>query len=429
MKPTPLQLIATLSLVLAIAHTFAAKRIHHFSRRFPDGSIGENTFVLLGEVEVVFGFWAALYLLARGFIEGFGAVGAFTDGLHFSEPLFVFVIMTMAATRPVLSAADALIAFLSRLAPRNLQPVSYYFAALTAGPLLGSLITEPAAMTVTALMLKSRYYDRKMSRRFMYSTLGALFVNVSIGGTLTSYAAPPVLMVAGRWGWDTSFMLTHFGWKALLAVIINAGLCVMLNRSEIVSAFSHGAPAAAKSLKTPLWVMAAHGLFLCAVVLAAHHVTLFFGIFLFFLGFVTACSEYNDALKLKESMLVAFFLAGLVVLGSDQGWWLMPLLTSLKTKALFVGATTLTAITDNAALTYLGAQVPSLSAPSRYALVAGAVAGGGLTVIANAPNPAGYSILNSAFGKEGMSAWHLFLGALVPTLVAVTCLLLAPGWS
>ena len=58
--------------------------------------------------------------------------------------------------------------------------------------------------------------------------------------------------------------------------------------------------------------------------------------------------------------------------------------------ALFFGAAALTAITDNAALTYLGSLVEDISDQSKYSLVAGAVAGGGLTVIANAPNPAGF---------------------------------------
>jgi hypothetical protein len=51
------------------------------------------------------------------------------------------------------------------------------------------------------------------------------------------------------------------------------------------------------------------------------------------------------------------------------------------------------------------------------AVLAGAVAGGGLTVIANAPNPAGQSILVSRFGDEGISAVKLFLWAILPTVI------------
>jgi Na+/H+ antiporter NhaD/arsenite permease-like protein len=118
-------------------------------------------------------------------------------------------------------------------------------------------------------------------------------------------------------------------------------------------------------------------------------------------------------------MLVAFFLAGLVVLGSQQKWWLQPLLTNLDSTSVYYGATVLTAITDNAALTYLGSLVEGLSDEFKYSLVAGALTGGGLTVIANAPNPAGYSILKSSFNDGVISPLYLFLYAVPPTIIAI----------
>jgi Na+/H+ antiporter NhaD/arsenite permease-like protein len=88
---------------------------------------------------------------------------------------------------------------------------------------------------------------------------------------------------------------------------------------------------------------------------------------------------------------------------------------------MYFGATALTAITDNAALTYLGSLVEGISDQLKYALVAGAVTGGGLTVIANAPNPAGAGILQSskAFEGTGISPVGLLLGAIPPTLIAI----------
>ena len=164
-----------------------------------------------------------------------------------------------------------------------------------------------------------------------------------------------------------------------------------------------------------------HVAFLALVVAFAHHPDVFFGVFVLFLGLVTATREYQEALKLREGLLVGFFLAGLVTLGSLQAYWLKPLIQSLSGNALFFGATGLTAITDNAALTYLGSLVEGISDELKYALVAGAVAGGGLTVIANAPNPAGVGILQDAkvFEDEGISPLGLFLGALPPTAVAI----------
>lgn len=131
-----------------------------------------------------------------------------------------------------------------------------------------------------------------------------------------------------------------------------------------------------------------------------------------------AYPRYQAPLILREALLVAFFLGGLVVLGGMQRWWLQPLLLSLSQDGVFVGATLLTAFTDNAALTYLGSLVPNLPASFQYALVAGAVTGGGLTIIANAPNPAGQAILRQYFGEEGIKPLGLLAAALLPTLVA-----------
>ncbi|MNE51832.1 hypothetical protein D3C80_1464790 [compost metagenome] len=91
----------------------------------------------------------------------------------------------------------------------------------------------------------------------------------------------------------------------------------------------------------------------------------------------------------------------------------------MDSTAVFFGATALTAITDNAALTYLGSLVEGLSDEFKVALVAGAVTGGGLTVIANAPNPAGVSILRGKFEGSTINALGLLIAALPPTLVAV----------
>ena len=179
----------------------------------------------------------------------------------------------------------------------------------------------------------------------------------------------------------------------------------------------------------PLWLTGLHMATLAMVVAFAHHPDVFFGVFVLFLGLVKATDEFQDALKVKEGLLVGFFLAGLVTLGSLQEYWLKPLIQSLGGTALFFGATGLTAITDNAALTYLGSLVEGIADPLKYALVAGAVTGGGLTVIANAPNPAGAGILQDSkvFEGEGISPARLFLAALWPTAVAIAAFWFIPG--
>ncbi|HEY8279981.1 MAG TPA: putative Na+/H+ antiporter, partial [Bdellovibrionota bacterium] len=341
----------------------------------------------------------------------------FLESCSFTEPAFVFVIMAVCATRPILEVSIRVLAFLSKLLPLP-RAISFYLTTLVLGPLLGSFITEPAAMTVCALVLLRKYFGKDSSEKLKYATIGLLFVNISIGGTLTPYAAPPVLMVAKKWNWDLAFMLTHFGWKALLAIAISTAVVAYRFRKDLIK-ISLKESFSEKPM--PLWISMAYFTFLALIVLSSHHLPLFAGIFLFFLGLVSVTREYQHEIKLREGLLVAFFLGGLVVLGSPQRWWLEPILTRLHALPLYLGSVSLTAITDNAALTYLGSQVPDLSEASRYALVAGSVVGGGLTVIANAPNPAGYGILNPAFGKDGISPLRLFQSALLPTGIAGIC--------
>jgi Na+/H+ antiporter NhaD/arsenite permease-like protein len=417
LNPSPIEILASVLFGLAVLHTFSVKRFAHWAHQYPPGSVRENLLHFLAETDVVFGLWAAALFVGVAVLKGTlqGAL-TYVEGLNFTEPKFVFVVMVVAATRPVVKLAEAFIAFSARLIPVS-ESIGFYVAALFLGPLLGSFITEPAAMTLLALVLKRRYFDRGISSKLAYATLGLLFVNVSIGGTLTHFAAPPVLMVAAKWNWDTTFMFTHFGWRAAASCFVSTILVVLLFRKELARVPVERDSSAG----VPWWLTVTHVVFLALIVLFAHHPDVCFGVFVMFLGMVTATSEYQDSLKLREGLLVGFFLAGLVTLGSLQSYWLKPLIQALSGNALYYGATGLTALTDNAALTYLGSLVDGISDELKYALVAGAVTGGGLTVIANAPNPAGVGILQSAavFNGEGISPLNLFLGALMPTACAI----------
>ena len=410
--------IATICFVLAILHTFSVKYFQSLSHKYPEGSVGENTFHLLGEVEVVFGIWAAIFIFFFMLIAGPKEAIAYLEQRNFTEPSFVFVIMAICASKPILQLSEKIIRYAGNLLPIH-KNLGFYAATLIVGPLLGSFITEPAAMTVTALILLKNFYQHKISDKLRYATIGLLFVNISIGGTLTPYAAPPVLMVAPKWNWDLSHMFFNFGWKAIIAIIISTIIISYRFRKEITEAIPQ--TKFEKAGSTPGWVTGLHLLILGLVVMSSHYLVLFVGVFLFFLGVSTVTKEYQEELKIREALLVGFFLAGLVVLGGYQSWWLEPVLSRLTALPLYLGSMGLTAFTDNAAITYLGSQVPNLSEGSKYALVAGSVVGGGLTVIANAPNPAGYSTLNSSFGADGISPIALFVSAIVPTFVAALC--------
>lgn len=448
----PFNLVATIIFLLAIAHTFLAARFTKISHRWarehraqieaqgltakakPQAdAVSHVSFKVeimhfLGEVEAIFGIWAVPLLVALTLAKGWPAVESYVGHqLAFTEPMFVVVIMCIAATRPVLRAAESALRVVAQLGQGS--PAAWWLATLTIGPLLGSFITEPAAMTICALLLARRFYELQPSPRFCYATLGLLFVNVSVGGTMTHFAAPPVLMVAAPWGWTIGYMLAHFAWKAVAGIVAANLLYFAIFRRE----FAGLRPPESldedcenweeRTDRIPAWITAVHLGFLAWTVFTAHYPALFIGGFLFFLAFTTATEHHQNPLNLKPALLVGFFLAGLVVHGGLQGWWIEPVLGRLGETPLLLGAMLLTAFNDNAAITYLATLVPNFSDASRYAIVAGAVAGGGLTVIANAPNPAGQSILGKYF-PDGISPLGLLAGALLPTITMALFFLL-----
>ena len=417
MRPQPIELIAACLFAAALIHTFAAKPVERLAHRFPRHA---GVFHLLGEVEVIFGFWAIVLVIALAMAASPAEALGYAESRDYGEPLFVFVVMVIAGSRPVLALVWQIVQAMSRALPLP-NALAYTWLGLAIVPLMGSLVTEPAAMTIAALMLAPLVFKADVPEPAKYLALGTLFVNVSIGGTLTSYAAPPVLMVAATWQWDSAHMLAQFGWKAAIAVLVNATIATAALRKHLLAA---DAMPARPADPVPWPVTLVHLALLAGVIVFAHHPVAFFGLFLLFLGFAQAYERHQNPLLIKEALLVGFFLAGLVLLGGLQRWWLQPVISQLEPLALFFGALGLTAFTDNAALTYLGSLVTGMSEPAKYMLMAGALAGGGLTVIANAPNPAGFALLRRGFSDESIGAAGLFAGALVPTVVAAVAFLL-----
>jgi len=399
---------------LAVLHTFSTSYFEDLAKSHPKHA---GLWHLLGEVEIVFGFWAAILFVFLTLADNLEAARHYAGTRNFTEALFVFAIMVVAGSKPILNCVTHILHAIGKVLQAVLRTKStptLYFLTLSITPILGSFITEAAAMTLAAFLLRDLVYRHSCSKLMLFGTLGVLFVNISIGGTLTNFAAPPVLMVASAWNWDSAFMMSHFGIESCIAILINALLITCLLRKEFVE------PKSKTSLdRTPIAVTLVHLLFLVGVVVFAHDPVIFMWLLLFFIGYTTAYPKYQSPLILREALLVGFFLAGLVVLGGLQEWWLQPILQNMSPTAVFYGALGLTALTDNAALTYLGSLVTGTSLEFKLALVGGAVAGGGLTVIANAPNPAGLAILRPYFPNAAVSAGMLLLAAIPPTLVTI----------
>lgn len=416
----PLNLWVTLLFVGAVVHTFFTARFLKWSHQAKERSFAAGILHFLGEVEAVFGIWVLpLFGLLLWRIGWKATRDYLEDTVNYTEALFVVVIMAISSTRPVLRLAEQCLSFFARLGGGG--PGAWWLAILTLGPVLGSFITEPAAMTISALLLARQFYSRKPETCFAYATLGLLFANISVGGVLTHFAAPPVLMVAGPWQWNTPYMFRHFGWIALVGILIaNLGYYLLFRRR--FTALESIGEEQASSATIPVWVTVGHLLFMAWSVVNAHYPAMLIGGFLFFLAFVEVTSAYQSEVQLRSPLLVGFFLAGLVIHGGFQQWWIAPVLRRLREVPLMLGAIGLTAFNDNAAITYLSTLVPGLTDTMKFAVVAGAIAGGGLTVIANAPNPAGQSIL-ARFFPTGISPMGLLLGALPATVIMALCFL------
>lgn len=454
----PFNVAATLIFICAIIHTFVAGKFLKLAHKFeheheeqlkkrgvkdklhPDGvpevSFKATLFHFLGEVEAVFGMWViALGAAAASFYSWGDFKYYLSKDRNFTEPMFVVIIMAIAASRPVLRFAENVMSKAAAFGKGS--PSAWWLSVLMIAPILGSFITEPAAMTIAALLLAKKFYRFNPPPALAYGTLGLLFVNISVGGTLTNFAAPPVLMVAGpdKWNWSTPHMLEYFGWKAVIGIII-CSLAYYLYFRKVLFKLSDQADGSEDGVinsnswierenPIPAWITFVHLIFLGWTVYTAHYPVMFIGGFLFFLAFTIATQHHQNPISLRSPILVGFFLGGLVIHGGCQGWWISPVISSLDAGLLMFGSTVLTAFNDNAAITYLAAQVPGISDAAKYAVVAGAVTGGGLTVIANAPNPAGQSILNKFF-KGGISPLGLLLGALIPTIVLYCCFSFLP---
>ena len=428
---TTFHLIALCLLIAAVIHTLSVRTIHNLARKLeskypPIDGQRERTMCVqalyfLSEVEIIFAIWGIPLFFTMAWFYGFDTALGYMNTRDFTEPLFVVIILSLTMSRPIVNTAEKLIHFLARGLGGTLS--AWWFTLLTIGPLLGSLITEAGAMGISAILLSQQFYEHQPSPKLAYVTIALLFINVSIGGLLTNFASPAVLILAHAWNWSNWEIMQIFGWKAIVGILtINLFYWAYfrkefrrLNAKQVD--FLHAHPGKADDgEKIPIWIIAVHLFFIFTVVMTSHYPAIFIAAYMFFIGFHQSTRHHQSALRLTRPLLVGLFLAGLVVHGGLQGWWVVRMLSGKTPMEVLGLGISLTAFSDNAAIAYLSTLIPNWGALFEYALFTGVVAGGGLTVIANAPNPAGYVILSKHF-EGGLSPLRLFLSALFPTFI------------
>ena len=427
-------IFATAMFLLSIVHAFFYGEFLYLSNRIKvSGDHAKNfrevaiRFLrFLSEVEIIFALWLIPLFIGYTYYYGWDSLTHYLDDMayqkeRFAEPVFVLVIMSISATRPIVDFASGAIEHIAKFGGNTVR--AWWCCILFVGSLLGSFITEPAAITICAMLLCEHFFKYKPSEKFKYATLGLLLVAISIGGTLTPFAAPPVLMVKKAWNWDFAFMLSTFAWKSALVIAVSILLYGFIFRKEFKKLQERKeAQSGDVELreKSPGWLIACHLAFLVSSILIMHYTVLIVFLFFMFLALLKITMPFQDKFSVENPLLVCIFLASLVIHGSFQGWWIGPVLGSLDEAAVFLGSIVLTSFNDNAAITYLATLAPDFTDSAKYLIVAGAVTGGGLTLIANAPNLAGASILKPHFGNA-ISPLHLFLGAIIPTSIAALC--------
>lgn len=426
--PTTFELIATIIFVVAIIHTLLSTLIFEFSQSLAKWKVegaknwkyyhfSSELLYLFSEVEVIFGFWVIPLFAWFTITHGWDALISYLNARDFTSAYYIMVIIVVISSRPIITFIERVMEWIARLGQDT--PGAWWWTIMTLGPLLGSLIKESGAMTISALLLVAKFYRYHPPKIFQYATMGLLFASVSVGGMLSAFSSRALFFVAKDWEWSSWDMMRMFGWKALLGILIANTVYYFIFRKGFKKHFPKTIPALAKKdsrRPTPLWITLIHIIFVAAIVLTGESVPLFLGVFLLFLAFCRATSFYQGKLHLKQAILVAFFFASLIIHGELQGWWIMPLIKNTSHFASAVISFVLSAFADNATLGYLVVDIPNLEHIERYLIVAGYMAAGGLTVIANAPNPIGLSILRPAF-KGHVSFFKFFMGALPPSLL------------
>lgn len=429
---TPFRITTLVIFALAVIHTLLANHFTALSEKLAKKHPGKVHFwaeVLhfFGEVEVIFALWVIPLVMVVTIFFGWKDVVNYLDSRIYVEPFFIVVIMSLSATRPIIQLAEKAVKSIAGLFGGSTR--SFWLTLMTLGPILGSLITEAAAMTITALLLKDKLYLLSPTKRLAYGTLGLMFVNFSVGGVLTNFAAPPALILSRCFGWSIGDFIDFFALKVILGIALVNALYFFFLRKDL-KALRDSPPEDKRTRRKviPLWVTLVHMGFILWTIVMAHYPPVFLGSYLLFLGFHQATRTYQYTLNLKRPLLVGLFLAGLVIHGGFQGWWIEPLIGNLGYGAMMLTGTVLTAFNENSTVAYLACLLDEISPHIRYALASGLVAGGGLTIIAHAPNPAGQALLSPYF-TGGISPWNLFLAALVPTLIFLAIFFLFPSYS
>lgn len=399
----PLNLLFLFLFICAILHTL-------FAHCFFNNTKEKTPF--FAELEIIFGLWCIPLILAICYTYGTAAAMRYLHDQNYNEALLMVVAMSVASTYPIIHLAERILKTSAKFTYES--PITWWWLIMSLGPLIGSLIKETVAMTISALLLNKYFFTANPSKKLSYGTFALLMLNVSIGGSLTNFGTSAITIAAKPWGWSTPFMFKTFGIRALIAILICNTLYFLFFRKEFFNLKK--IPPTGPEKEVPFYITLLHVLMLVWITLNKDNIVVVLGSFVLFLGFYQSTSKYQSVMDLKEPLLVGFFIASVIVLGGTQIWWVEPLLSRFNEIASMKLTIFLSAFTHNTTVSYMLTKIPNLTDHLKYALFSGMMIGGGLTLIGNGANLVAYALFKKHF-KYNVNLGTLFLYGLVPAII------------
>ncbi|MBQ8498549.1 putative Na+/H+ antiporter [Chlamydia sp.] len=373
---------------------------------------------IVSRVELVFVLWAVPLFFLFLYTEGYRVTMAYFDSRNYVFSLFIIVMLILLESRPIEYFSQKIFATIAKIG--NQSPICWWWTIMIAAPLSAFFLKESGAMIIAATLLSKHFYKFSPSPKLCYATMGLLFSNISISGLTSSFSSRALLTILPEIKWTNSFIISHFSWKVVLAILVSTTIFFCIFRKEFKK-FPKTIPSSTMmSDRVPLWIIFIHVLLVGCVILS-RAIPLFLGFLLvFYLGFQRFTIFYQNPIKTAKVCFVGLFYIGIVIFGELQEWWVLDLMHGMPDFGYMMTSYLFSIFLDNALVNHIVHNLPMANDCYLYLVLVGSMSAGGLTLVSNMPNIVGYLILRPTFPHSDISLIRLFLSAVVPSIVSLS---------
>lgn len=432
----PLQIGALACFILSIVHIFMIPVFARLYRNYQNKRIAFpedwKRFLWLGEwyrlmstIELVFLLWSVPLFFWFLYTEGYKGTMAYLNTRNYTFSMFIIVMWLLLGSKPISYAVEHAFAKIANIGRQS--PKSWWLTVMFVAPLSTIFLRETGAIIIATTLLAKYFYDLSPSTRFSYATMGLLFSNVSIGGLLTTSSSRSLSMILRTLRWDNYEVMTHFGWKALLAICLSTTVYYYLFRREF-----HHFPRKIEHIinagrKIPIWIICVHIAMAFAAMRFRSAPVLMGGVCIFYVFFHRLTVFYQNKIDFWKVCCLGVFFIGMSFVGGLQEWWILKLVKNSSDFGYMWAAYILSIFLDNVLVNLMMHDLPVVTDCYLYLVVAGCMSAGGLTLIANTPNIVSFATLRPFFQKPSFSFWKLFLASLFPSVLALMLFWLLRG--